>query len=131
MPDSVETKANLYCALLLFETHNLMSDEILYSEEFHFLSSSTLEEAQAAVLARAQQQETHYQNGAGETLSVKLWRVLDVQAALYENAADGPLYVRHFHNIEAYQAFEPLLDQKEERADALQCLSQVTASPSR
>ena len=99
-----------FVALLLFETRNLTTQAVLYSEEMYLLRAASPEEARSEAQGLGQRQETGYRNADGQALEVRLWRVLDVQRLLYDDPSQGPLYVRHFRNRAAYEAFEPLLD---------------------
>lgn len=106
----------LYTAVSTFETaSDAESYEPLYSEEISAVEASTDEEAKARAIAQGKASEHSYKNQYGETISVKFKAVIDVQAPVDETAlsAEGTIYVRHFRDYSAYEAFEPLLSGKE------------------
>lgn len=60
--------------------------------------------ARQAIEANARGKETSYKNAAGETITWKFERVLDISKVLEENFTDGvrQLHARHFKDIEAH-----------------------------
>ncbi|MBE9079737.1 DUF4288 domain-containing protein [Romeria aff. gracilis LEGE 07310] len=104
-----------YIAIVLYESASTASDyQSLYEEEMVLVEASTEEEARAKGLEYAKHQESSYLNDSGETITQRFKCLVDVQQVLYDQFKDGtPLYARHFRNLDAYQAFEPLLSGKE------------------
>jgi len=105
-------KQNLsfYIAVIVYEfSSDAPQDQPLYREDFVLIKASSREDAQQKTLQLAQKEETTYKNEQGENITVTLKHVVDVSSVLSEKFEDGAdLYARHFHNYQAYVAFEPL-----------------------
>lgn len=105
----------LYTAVLIFETiSDSPSYQPLYSEEFVAVEASSEDDARTNVIAQAKSSEHSYQNRYNETINVKFKALIDVQEPIDEAAlsGEGTIYVRHFCDYAAYEAFEPLLKGK-------------------
>ncbi|MDL4774990.1 MULTISPECIES: DUF4288 domain-containing protein [Thermomonosporaceae] len=96
-----------YIAVLLFESSGRPQ---LFSEDFVLLRAGSEEEARTRAEERGRAGETAFQNEAGETIKWTLRHVVDVAEVLDDDLSqDTDLYSRHFRDISAYEAFEPLL----------------------
>lgn len=105
----------LYTAVLIFETiSDSSSYQPLYSEEFVAVEASSEDDARTNAIAQAKASEHSYQNQDNETINVKFKTLIDVQEPVDENAlsGEGTIYVRHFRDYPAYEAFEPFLKGK-------------------
>ncbi|WP_291426602.1 DUF4288 domain-containing protein [Deinococcus sp.] len=100
MPDS------LFVALLLFGTQ-VGDKSASYSEEFWLVQAADLNGAQHTAERRGREQETRYDNAAGETVEVRFLRVVDVQAYLF-SPEEGPIYTRSFGDLAAYREVSSL-----------------------
>lgn len=104
----------LYTAVLTYETSSLSPDyQPLYSEEFIAVEANSEEEAKERAIAQGKESEHSYQNRYDQTIHVKFKTLVDVQEPLDAvPGKEGTIYVRHFRDYRAYEAFEPLLEGK-------------------
>lgn len=106
----------LYTAISIFETSSdSPSYQPLYSEEISVVEASSDDEAKERAIAQGKASEHSYKNQYDEPINVKFKAVIDVQEPVDDVAlsAEGTIYVRHFRDYSAYEAFEPLLSGKE------------------
>lgn len=89
----------LFVALLLFQTWAGEKAQS-YTEELHLLHAESLENAQAQAGACGQAQDCDYHNAAGEVVSYRFLRVVDVQPALFP-AEQRAVYTRSFGDLPA------------------------------
>ncbi|WP_436774491.1 DUF4288 domain-containing protein [Yinghuangia sp. YIM S09857] len=103
----------IYVAVLVSESH-VAGDEPLFQESFVLVHAAGEDEARAKAEALGRAGETSYENADGRTVTWTLRHVVDVAPVLRDDLGDGAdLYTRHFRDIEAYEAFEPLLSGEE------------------
>ncbi|GCE31458.1 hypothetical protein KDA_69420 [Dictyobacter alpinus] len=109
------TDQSYYIAIVLYEAASDAPNYTpLYQESFLLLQASSQAEANEKALLHAKSATTSYQNEYGETITWTLKTIVDVNTALTNTLEDGAeLYARHFHNYQAYEAFEPLLSKEE------------------
>lgn len=82
----------------------------MYEESFVLIRAESVEQAREKAEAHASHAEASYENEYGERIRWRRKHVIDVAPVLYEDLEDGTeIYSRHFHDYEAYRAFEPLL----------------------
>lgn len=101
-----------YIAILLYESHSPASTDYrpLYQEDVVLLYADSEDAAKERAAQHGRAQETTYRNADGETISVALKHVVDVNPVLDADLSqDADLYSRHFRDYAAYQRFEPLL----------------------
>ena len=100
-----------YIAIILYEAALDAPDyQSLYEESFVLIQAFSEEEAREKATIHAQGQLPSYQNETGETVTWLFKQIIDVSPVLSATFADGvELYARHFRNMQAYSAFEPLL----------------------
>lgn len=87
-----------FVALLLFETM-VAGHHNSYTEEIHLLQAPALAEAEALALARATAQEITYANSAGEAVSYRFLRIIDLQPYLFGDPAQA-IYTRSLTELE-------------------------------
>ncbi|XXT16180.1 DUF4288 domain-containing protein [Sorangium sp. So ce429] len=105
------TTNDLYIAIIVYEASSPdPSFKTMFEECFVLIRADSDEQAIARAEQRSKDQETCYDNAAGQEIHWKLKRVVDVSRILSDNLDDGAeLYARHFTDYDAYHAFEPLL----------------------
>lgn len=105
----------LYTAVLVFGTSSPSPEyQPLYSEEFIAVEANSDEEAKERAIAKGKEAEHSYQNRYDQTIHVKFKTVVDIQEPLdAAPSKEGTIYVRHFRDYKAYEAFEPLLEGQE------------------
>ncbi|MEQ3541298.1 hypothetical protein WHI96_21000 [Pseudonocardia tropica] len=96
-----------HVAILLFAAHRPGASP-LYEETVALLEVPPGAEPRTVALAHARAAGTSYRAIDGEQVTVRLLEVVDVAPALTDG--DGDLYSRHFRDLGAYRAFEPMLD---------------------
>lgn len=98
-----------YVAVLVSES-GLPGEAPLFQESFVLLRAPGEAEARTKAEALGRSRETSYENENGQTVTWTFRYVVDVAALLHDDLGDGTdLYARHFRDIAAYEAFEPLL----------------------
>lgn len=100
-----------YIAVLLFGSSADADDyEPLYREDVTLLYAASPEQACARAEQHGRGLEGSHTNDRGERISWTLLHVVDAAAALQDDLDDdAELYSRHFRDLAAYRAFEPLL----------------------
>ncbi|WP_030155652.1 DUF4288 domain-containing protein [Streptomyces sp. NRRL S-244] len=82
----------------------------LYRESFVLLAARNEDEARQKARAHGEGMETDYRNAEGELITWTFRQLVDVAEVPDDRVGDGTeLYTRHFRNLAAYTAFEPLL----------------------
>ena len=107
----MQIKPSFYIAVILYEAQSDAPDyEPLYEESFVLMRASTEDEAREKATVHTQGQLSSYQNEFWETITWVVKHIVDVSPVLSDALEDGSeLYVRHFRNFQAYNAFEPML----------------------
>ncbi|OLM19413.1 MULTISPECIES: DUF4288 domain-containing protein [unclassified Pseudonocardia] len=103
----------LFVVVLLFDsTSSAPSYRPLYREDVLMLRAPSLDGAQRLAERHGHDAETTFTNHAGETVSDRLVRVVDVAPALSDDFTTTvvDVYSRHFRDIAAYRRFDPLCD---------------------
>src|SRR5262245_6148498 len=100
-----------YVAVLLSESSSDSSTYVpLYNETIAIVAAESPAEAQAKALNLGRRNEMEFLNKYGEKVTWRFRKVVDVAPLLAQELCDGTeLYSRHFRDIHAYEAFEPLL----------------------
>ncbi|WP_037064414.1 DUF4288 domain-containing protein [Pseudonocardia acaciae] len=100
--------ARPYLAVLLFGSSSPAPGyRPLYREDLTLVHAASAEQARAEALDHARRQETTHRNAAGEEITVRLLEVVDVTETLDDDLTrTADLYARHFHDIDAYRAFD-------------------------
>lgn len=109
--ENEEQKLTFYIAVVVYESSSDAPNyQPLYEEDFVLIKAYSQEDAKQKTSQWARQQQTTYKNEAQENITWTLKHVLDLSPALSEFFEHGAeLYARHFHNYQAYVAFEPFL----------------------
>lgn len=100
-----------YLAVLLSGSSADTADyEPLYREDVTLLYAASPEEARRWAEEYGRGLEGTHTNDRGERISWSLLHIVDVAPALQDMFDDdAELYSRHFRDVAAYRAFEPLL----------------------
>lgn len=102
---------HIYVAVLLYESTSQSGDKApLYEESFVLLHARDEQHARSKALEHARRSSTSYKNAEGALIHWSLKQIVDVSEVQGGRLDDGAeLYSRHFRDLDAYRAFEPLL----------------------
>lgn len=108
---NLSEQQSFYIAVILYESSSTQPEyKPLYQECFVLIKATSVENAREKALSHASQEQVSYQNEKGDTITWSLKQLVDVNSVLYDEFDEcTELYVRHFHNYEAYRLFEALL----------------------
>jgi len=100
-----------YIAILLNSSSSeAPGHQPLWQEETVLIHAVDEHEARRRAQRRGESGRTDFANAAGEVIRWRFEGVIDVAEVLESDlSGDADLYCRHFRNIEAYRAFEPLI----------------------
>lgn len=108
--DDSDADVRLYVALLVYESSCAAPDhEALYEETVTLVAAHSAEEAADKAHEYGKRNEVVYKNERGESLSVKLKHVVDVNEAPDLLGDGAEIYTRHFRDYESYRKFEVML----------------------
>ena len=105
-----------FVAIILYQSTSDAPDYApLYEESTVLVKAKTEAEARDKVLALTQSNAVQYLNEQGHLIQWRLDTIVDISPMLNDEIADvTEIYSRHFHDVEAYRAFEVLANQTRE-----------------
>jgi hypothetical protein len=105
--DPIESTPQLYAALLVYVSSSTAAEyDPLYEETVTIIEATSEQHATARAREFGTSRETQYLNEYGETITWSLKHVVDVSKITGPIGDGAEIYTRHFHNYDAYRAFE-------------------------
>lgn len=101
--------ASLYVAILLSQSSSDVTGyEPAYEETLLLIRASSLEDARQQAMKRGHDLSHQFTNALGQTISWHFRSLVDISPVFSEDLGEvTELSCRHFHDIDAYERFDP------------------------